>query len=347
MTHFPSRTALDAALAALPGADTAAAARAQARQNTLCKPEGSLGRLEEIAIFMAGWQGTEQPRLRHGQTVVFAGNHGIARRGVSAFPPETTQAMVQNFEHGGAAINALSGVAGFGFQVVPLELERPTADFTQGPAMTEAEVLNAMSIGASAINDSTDLLVIGEMGIANTTTAAALACLTFGGTPDLWVGIGTGVDHDGIQRKIDVVRQAVAVHGHTPRTALDLLTAVGGRELAAMAGAVLGARLRRIPVVLDGFICCAAIAPLVMQAPELVQHCLAGHQSQEPGHQRLLQHFGLSPLLHLNMRLGEASGAAVAALLVRAALATHNQMATIEQALSGNLPHPHSALRAG
>ncbi|HEY4545410.1 MAG TPA: nicotinate-nucleotide--dimethylbenzimidazole phosphoribosyltransferase [Pedomonas sp.] len=347
MTSFPDRAALDAALAALPEADTAAVEQARALQRSLCKPEGSLGRLEEIALFMAGWQGTQHPCLRRGQTVVFAGNHGIARHGVSAFPPETTRDMVLNFERGGAAINALCGVAGFEFQVVSLELDCPTADFTAGAAMTEAEVLRALSIGAQAISADTDLLVIGEMGIANTTTAAALACLIYGGAPAEWVGRGTGVDPLGVQRKIDVVRRAVALHGDTPRMALDLLAAVGGRELAAMAGAVLGARLRRIPVLLDGFICCAAIAPLAVQNPQIIQHCLAGHQSEEPGHLRVLQHFGLSPLLQLNMRLGEASGAAVAALLVKAALAAHNQMATIDEALSGNLPQRRATALAG
>ncbi|MGK2286529.1 nicotinate-nucleotide--dimethylbenzimidazole phosphoribosyltransferase [Pedomonas sp. V897] len=343
MTLFPDRAAFDAALAALPEPAAMAIESARAHQKSLCKPEGSLGRLEDIAVFMAGWQGTPHPRLRRGQTIVFAGNHGIARYGVSAFPPELTCGMVENFERGGAAINALSLTAGLDFKVVALDLDRPTSDFTTGPAMSESETLAALSAGAAAVEDDLDLLVIGEMGIANTTTAAALACLVYGGEPAEWVGRGTGIDTAGVARKTDVVERAMAVHRETPRTALDLLAAVGGRELAAMAGAVLGARLKRIPVVLDGFICCTSIAPLVMQNSDILHHCIAGHQSEEPGHGRVLKHFGLSPLLRLNMRLGEASGAAVATLLIRAALATHTQMATIEEALAGAAPRPRVA----
>lgn len=332
MSTFSSVDAFDAAIADMPAPDETAMASARNRQSQLTKPPGSLGRLEEIAIFMAGWQGRERPRLERGRTVVFAGNHGVTARGVSAFPPEVTHQMVANFEAGGAAINALCAAAGLDLQVLALELDRPTADFTSAPAMTESECLAALSSGAAMVEAGLDLLVPGEMGIGNTTAAAALCAKALGGRAGEWVGPGTGLDPAGVARKIGVIEAALAFHQIAPATPFETLRRLGGREIAAMAGAIVRARQLRVPVLLDGFICCAAIAPIFAAEPAIVDHCLAGHCSAEPGHKWLLERFGLAPLLTLGMRLGEGSGAAVAAQIVRSALAAHNQMATFAEA---------------
>lgn len=332
MSGFASRAAFEAALADLPRPDGAASTAARARQNDLTKPPGSLGRLEDIAVFLAGWQGTARPVLEQGRAAIFAGNHGFVVHSVSAFPASVTQAMVANFAAGGAAINALAGVSGLDLRVVALELDRPTADFTAGPAMDEAECLAALNAGAAVVEPGLELLVVGEMGIGNTTAAAALCARAFGGGARDWVGPGTGVDSEGIARKVAVIEQALALHGDAPATPFETLRRLGGREIAAIAGAVLAARRQRVPVVLDGFITCAAIAPLAASVPAITDHCLAGHCSAEPGHTRLLESLGLDPLLSLGMRLGEGSGAALAVAVIRGALAAHNGMATFAEA---------------
>jgi nicotinate-nucleotide--dimethylbenzimidazole phosphoribosyltransferase len=332
MSGFASSAAFEAALGHLPMADADATAAARARQASLTKPAGSLGRLEEIAVFLAGWQGNPQPVIEQGRAAIFAGNHGFVIHGVSAFPASVTAAMVGNFSAGGAAINALAAASGLELEVVALDLDRPTADFTIAPAMDEAECLSALAAGAAVVKPCLDLLIVGEMGIGNSTAAAALCARSYGGTPAQWVGPGTGIDAGGIARKVAVVERALAFHDAAPRTPFETLRRLGGREIAAIAGAVLEARRQRVPVVLDGFISCSAIAPLAMAAPTITDHCLAGHCSAEPGHIRLLEHLGLDPLLSLGMRLGEGSGAAVAVSLIRAALAAHNGMATFAEA---------------
>lgn len=332
MTGFASPAAFATALATLPGPDTDARAGAAARQDRLTKPRGSLGRLEEIAIFMAGWQGRAEPRLDRGRVAVFAGNHGVAARGVSAFPPAVTAQMVANFQAGGAAINALAAAAGLELTVVALDLDAPTADFVEDAAMDEAACLAALNAGAAVVTPDLDLLVLGEMGIANSTAAAALAAAGFGGDAADWVGPGTGVAGAALAAKRDAVDAALARHRPHATTAFETLRRLGGREIAAIAGAVVAARLAGVPVVLDGFIGTAAIAPLAAFHPAIVEHCLAGHVSAEPGHARLLDRLGLVPLLSLGMRLGEGSGGALAAGIVRAALAAHNGMATFAQA---------------
>lgn len=336
--RFESPEAFTVALADLPGPDAAAREAAAMRQAQLTKPAGSLGRLEEIALFMAGWQGKERPALDRARTAIFAGNHGVTRHGISAFPADVTVQMVANFEAGGAAINQLAREAGLELRVIALDLDRPTADFTEGPAMRADECLDALNRGADMVEPGLDLLTVGEMGIGNTTAAAALCAHSLGGDVRDWVGPGTGLDSAGIARKVAVIEQALATHADAPRTAFETLRRVGGREIAAIAGAVLAARHARVPVMLDGFIACAALAPLVADQPALAEHCLAGHCSAEPGHRRLLHQFSLTPLLQLGMRLGEGSGAAVAVPIVRAALATHNGMATFAEAsVSGKL----------
>lgn len=336
--RFDSPEAFATGLATLPSLDLAARKAAAARQMQLTKPAGSLGRLEEIALFMAGWQGKERPSLDTARAVIFAGNHGVVRHGVSAFPADVTVQMVANFEAGGAAINQLARHAGLELQVVALDLDRLTADFTAGPAMTAGECLDALNRGAATVGPDLDLLVVGEMGIGNSTAAAALCAHSLGGAVQDWVGPGTGLDDLGVARKVAVVERALATHADAPRDAFEALRRLGGREIVAIAGAVLAARHARVPVMLDGFIACAALAPLVAQQPALAEHCLAGHCSAEPGHRRLLHQFSLVPLLQLGMRLGEGSGAAVAVSIVRAALAAHNGMATFAEAsVSGRL----------
>ncbi|PEQ13669.1 nicotinate-nucleotide--dimethylbenzimidazole phosphoribosyltransferase [Novosphingobium sp. PC22D] len=329
---FRTRADFEAALASFTLPNSAAIAAAEARQAQLTKPPGSLGRLERLAVFFAGWQGRERPALESVRALVFAGNHGVAARGVSAFPASVTAQMVANFAAGGAAINALCGAAGIGLKVVPIELERPTDDFTKGAAMSEADCLAALAAGADAVEPGTDLLVLGEMGIGNSTAAAALCALSFGGRARDWVGAGTGMHGAALEHKARVVDAAIALHRDGATSPFEILRRVGGREIAAIAGAVLMARRMRIPVMLDGFICCSALAPLAATAPDVTAHCLAGHCSAEAGHRRLLDRLGLDPLLHLEMRLGEGSGAAIAVQIVRSAIAAHAGMATFAEA---------------
>lgn len=332
MIAFADPAAFAHALATLPAPDPQARAAASARQAELTKPAGSLGRLEDIAVFMAGWQGTPRPAVERIDVVVFAGNHGCAAQGVSAFPTEVTAQMVANFEHGGAAINALSHACGASLAVIPLDLDTPTADISRAPAMSEADCLDALNRGAAAVPEGCQLFVPGEMGIGNTTPAAALCAAALGGEAEAWVGRGTGVDDAILARKRALVEATLALHGTACTNAFETLRRLGGREIAAMAGAVLAARHRRIPVMLDGFIGCAAIAPLAADAPGIVDHCLAGHCSAENAHGRLLGALRLEPLLALDMRLGEGSGAAVAVQIVRSALAAHDRMATFAEA---------------
>lgn len=327
---FATLSDFRALLQALPSADAAATAAAQERNSQLTKPPGALGRLEDMAIWYAGWRGVARPLLELPQVIVFAGNHGVAARGVSAFPAEVTVQMVANFRAGGAAINQLARAAGATLSVHELDLDRPTADFTQGPAMTEAEVVAALSIGWHAVDPSADLLVVGEMGIGNTTPAAAIACALFGGQPGEWTGRGTGVDDRGLSIKTQVVAEGLATN--PDRDPLEVLRCLGGREIAAMAGAIAAAHAARIPVILDGFICTAAAATLAMAAEGALDHCIAGHASAEASHRALLSKLGKQPMLELGLRLGEGSGAALAINVLKAAIACHSGMATFAEA---------------
>ena len=327
-----SLSAFRARVAAMPGADEEAAERARAHDARLTKPAGALGRLEALAQWAAAWQGRHPPRADRIQVLVFAGNHGVAARGVSAYPAAVTAQMVANFEAGGAAINQLCDVLGAELTVVPLDLERPTEDMTAAPALGEADCVAALEAGMAAVNGDADLLCLGEMGIGNTTAAAALAAALCGGDGASWVGPGTGVDRDGLARKATVVDAALARHPEARRDPLAALSSVGGRELAAIVGAVVQARHERVPVLLDGFACTAAAAVMARLCAGGLDHAQVAHRSAEPGHRRLLEALGLEPLLDLGLRLGEASGAALAAALVRMAVATHNGMATFESA---------------
>lgn len=332
MTRFPSIDDLRTACNDRPNGDEDAAQAAIARQAVLTKPPGSLGRLEEAAILLARWQAREKPALDRVHVLIFAGSHGVTARGVSAFPAEVTAQMVANFSAGGAAINQLAKQSGAILTVTPLEIERPTADFTQAPAMEEADFLTAVQTGFDAVPEGADLISLGEMGIGNTTAAAALAAVLFGGGGADWVGRGTGVDDAGLSRKAEAVDAALACHGEALSDPLEALRRVGGRELAAMFGAALSARQKRIPLLLDGFVCGAAVAPLARLGEDGLAHAIAGHVSAEPGHRKLLAELGLRPLLDLDMRLGEGSGACLAINILRAALACHSGMATFAEA---------------
>ena len=310
--------------------DAAALQAAEARNGVLTKPPGALGRLEALAIWLAGWQGVPKPRITAPQIVIFAGNHGVVAQGVSAFPAEVTLQMVANFEAGGAAINQLAKTFGATLSVVALELDRPTGDFTLTEAMDEADLLAALNAGWTAITPGTDLLILGEMGIGNTTSAAALACALFGGMAEDWVGRGTGVDDAGLARKTTAVRAGLNRHAGTDP--LEMLQCLGGREIAAMTGAILSARQNRIPVLLDGFIACAAAAVLHQMAAGALDHCQAAHVSAEAAHPRLLAELGKEPLLNLGLRLGEGSGAALAIGIMQAAANCHSGMASFAEA---------------
>ena len=327
-----SLSAFRARAAAMPGPDEAAAERARAHDAQLTKPAGALGRLETLAQWAAAWQGRHPPRAGRIQVVVFAGNHGVAARGVSAYPPAVTAQMVANFKAGGAAINQLCDVLGAALTVVPLDLDTPTEDMTQAPALGEAACVAALEAGMAAVDEDVDMLCLGEMGIGNTTAAAALAAALCGGDGASWVGPGTGVDSDGLVRKAAAVDAALARHAEARGDPLAALGCVGGRELAAIAGAVVQARHRRVPVLLDGFACTAAAAVVAKLRDDGLDHVQVAHRSAEPGHRRLMEALSLDPLLDLGLRLGEASGAALAAALLRMAVATHNGMATFESA---------------
>ncbi|WP_299947762.1 nicotinate-nucleotide--dimethylbenzimidazole phosphoribosyltransferase [uncultured Ruegeria sp.] len=318
------------ALTGATGPDTSAAQGAEERNGQLTKPPGALGRLEDLAIWYAGWRGNARPQISAPQVIVFAGNHGVTAQGVSAFPPEVTVQMVMNFEHGGAAINQLAKAAGAKMDVHALELDRPTADFTQGPAMSEEELLQALRTGWQAVDPKADLLVVGEMGIGNTTPAAAIACALFGGVAADWTGRGTGVDDAGLANKTRVVAEGVALHGQGD--GLHVLRCLGGREIAAMAGAIAAARVLRIPVILDGFICTAAAACLAQVSDSALDHAVAGHQSAEGAHAAMLGKLGKEPLLSLGLRLGEGSGGALAINILKSAVACHSGMATFAEA---------------
>ncbi len=317
---------------ALPPAHAESVAKVRTRDRQLTKPAGSLGRLEDIVEWVAAWQAKAPPRITKPQVAIYAGTHGVTKHGVSAFPAEVTQQMVQNFAAGGAAVNQLALGAGAGLKVFDLALDMPTGDITCEAALSERDCAGTMAFGMEAVAGEPDLLCLGEMGIGNTTVAAALACALFGGEAGDWVGRGTGLDDAGLERKRDVVAQAIAFHGDALADPLEALRRVGGREFAAIAGAILAARVQRVPVLLDGFAVTAAAAVLSKINANALDHCLVAHQSVEPGHERLLTALNKRPLVNLDMRLGEASGAVLMVHIVRAACETHAGMATFEQA---------------
>jgi nicotinate-nucleotide--dimethylbenzimidazole phosphoribosyltransferase len=332
MSGIASLADLRASLEGLPGGDEEAAVAIARRQSRLTKPQGSLGRLEELAAWLGRWQGRETPRLDAVEVLVFAGNHGVASRGVSAYPASVTVQMVANFERGGAAINQICDVVGASLRVIPLKLDTPTADFTEDQAMTETDFIEATATGFDTVPPDADLVCLGEMGIGNTTSASALAAALLGGDGERWAGRGTGLDDAGLTRKREVINAGLHRHKAHLSDPLMAAMALGGRELAAILGAALAARRHSIPVVLDGFIATAAAAPLGLLRRGGLDHAHVAHCSAETGHRELCAELNMRPILDLDMRLGEASGAALSVSVLRAALACHLGMATFDEA---------------
>lgn len=322
----------------LPGPDEFAVAAVRARNRELTKPVGSLGELEGIVEWLAAWQGSPKPAVRRPLVVVFAANHGVASHGVSAFPQAVTRQMLENFAAGGGAINQICAAYDLGFKVFDLALDLPTGDITREPALDEKACVATLAFGMEAIAGGTDLLSIGEMGIGNTTVAAAVYAALYGGPVEQWVGNGTwgakavNGGAEGITRKIEAVKAALAFHADALDDPLEVLRRLGGREIAAAAGAILAARLEHIPVVLDGYVVTAAAAVLHAIDPSSIDHCLAGHVSAEGAHAQVLERIGKKPLLSLGLSLGEGTGAALAAGIIKAAAACHGEMATFKQA---------------
>ncbi|MDB6091559.1 MAG: Nicotinate-nucleotide--dimethylbenzimidazole phosphoribosyltransferase [Gammaproteobacteria bacterium] len=342
----------------VPAVDAHAQAAARARQQQLTKPPGSLGRLEDLACWFAARMGEPVPAMPRCEIFVFAADHGVATRGVSAFPQSVTAQMVSNFAHGGAAINVLASLEDCRIEVVDVGVasEEPTPpgvrnervragtrDLAAGPAMTAEELTAALGVGErcarEAVNRGAQLLIAGEMGIANSTAAACLICAFTGATPDTVVGRGTGVDDAGLARKREVVQMALARVGpETSQAARRTLSELGGLEIAAMAGFYIESARSSVPVVLDGYISTAAALAAVAIEPGVLGWMLASHRSAEHGHGIALAKLGLEPLLNLGLRLGEGTGAALALPIVRAALALHRKMATFGEAgVSGAL----------
>ena len=315
----------------LPGPDSAALVAARERDSQLTKPPGALGRLEEIAFWLAAWTG-RPPAVTRPLVAIFAGNHGVTKQGITPYPSTVTAQMVENFAAGGAAINQICVTHDLGLKVFDLALDYPTADITEEAALSERDCAATMAFGMEAVAGGTDLLCIGEMGIGNTTIAAAINLALYGGTAEEWVGPGAGSEGELLQRKIAVVKRAVELHRAHLSDPLEVLRRLGGREIAAICGAIIAARSQRIPVILDGYVVTAAAAILHAIEPSAIDHCLAGHLSAEGAHAEVLARLGKVPLLALDMRLGEGSGAALAAGLVKAAAAVHSGMATFEQA---------------
>ena len=316
----------------LPGPDEEARAATRARDLSLTKPPGSLGRLEGIAEWLAAWQGRTPPRVKNAMVAVFAGNHGVVAQGVAAYPQAVTAQMVANFQAGGAAINQLCESFGLGLQVFELALEVPTGDIAVEPALSPRDCVATLLYGLESVPTDIDLLCIGEMGIGNTTVAAAIFHGLYGGTAEEWVGPGTGSAGDVLKRKVGAVSRAVELHKAHLSDPLEVLRRLGGREIAAMAGLIIAARLQRVPVVVDGFVTTAAAAVVYAMDPAGLDHCLFAHVSAEAGHRRGLETMNKEPLLDFGMRLGEGSGAALAAGIVKAAAEMHSGMATFADA---------------
>ncbi|NQY82701.1 MAG: nicotinate-nucleotide--dimethylbenzimidazole phosphoribosyltransferase [Alphaproteobacteria bacterium] len=323
-----------AIVASMPMVDKAAQNRYWARDQILTKPRGALGRIEQIGAWYVGWKAQYPAQFMHPRVSVYAGNHGVAAQGVSAYPPEVTAQMVLNFQSGGAAVNQLAFLQDADLKVHEMALEHATQDFTQKPAMSEQECAEAMVYGMMDAAEGVDILCLGEMGIANSTSAAALCCALYGGAAKDWVGGGTGVSGAALLKKISVVEAAMVQHRAVINRGdgFEILRTFGGLELAGIVGAIIAARVGRIPVLLDGYACTAAAAVLTRPCPDALDHCLVGHLSKEPGHTRLLKQLHKEPLLDFGMGLGEASGAALALGIIKAAVATHNGMASFEEA---------------
>lgn len=318
-------------LAGAPGPDHAAATAVIDRASQVIRPTGALARLDAIAAWLASWQRTATPAVRRPHALVFAGDHGVATEGVSAYPSAVTPAMRDAISGGLATINAIGSAVGATVTVIDVGVGDPTGNLRTHAALSPERFAISFAAGRRAVSElETDLLVLGEVGIGNTTPAAAVSAALLGGDPGDWVGSGTGVQGDALEAKRTVVRDAVG-RLHPGLHPLEVLREVGGAELVAMAGAALEARLRSIPVVLDGVIATAALLPLHEVASNALDHVIAGHRSPEPAHGRMLEHMGKAPLLDLGMRLGEGSGALAAVPLIKVAAAVVTDVATFAE----------------
>lgn len=341
---------LDELVRAIAPLDAEAMRRARERQTQLTKPAGSLGALEELAIRIAGITGTPVPALADKVIITLAADHGVTAAGVSAYPREVTAQMILNFLHGGAAINVLARHVGARVVVVDMgvasdiradsllsrKIGYGTADITKGPAMTREDALRAVETGIAVLEHEAvrgiDILGIGDMGIGNTTASSALTAAITGAAVEAVTGRGTGIDDLGLARKIDAIREAIRVNHPDRRDPLELLARLGGFELGGMAGAILAAAAHRIPVVLDGFVVGAAALLAYELAPAVKEYLIASHRSVERGHAAILTHIGVTPLLDLQMRLGEGTGAALGISLAEAACKLLKEMATFAEA---------------
>ncbi len=315
----------------MPEGDATAAAAVRDRAARVLRPAGALARLDEVAAWLASWQRTEQPHVEAPAALVFAADHGVGAERVSAYPQDVTSSMLEALRAGVATANVLAREIGATIEVVDVGVGRPSGNLAHEPALTAEAFEECVDAGRRAVGRTeADLLVFGEMGIANTTVASAVCAALFGGPAGRWVGRGTGIDDDTYARKVKVVEMARGRIAHVTDP-LEVLREVGGGELVAIAGATLEARLRSIPVVLDGFVVTAAVAPLQVVSPGALDHCVAGHRSAEAGHHELLARLGLEPLIDLSLRLGEGSGALLAVPLVRLAAVSVSQVATFEE----------------
>lgn len=315
----------------MPGPDEEALMKVRARDAELTKPAGSLGRLEDIAEWLAAWSGKAPPKITRPMVAIFATAHGVAEEGVSAFPSAVNKQMVENFAAGGAAINQICRANDIGLKVFDLAVEMPTPSITSEDALDEANCAATMAYGMEALAGGIDLVCLGEMGIGNTTVAAAVLNGLFSGSAEDWIGRGTGVDDAGLARKREAVDTAVArLNGE--KDPLEVLRRVGGREIAAMAGLIIAARLQRVPLIVDGFVTTAAAAVVYAMDPDGLDHCLFAHVSAEQAHVRALEHMGKDALFDFGMRLGEGTGAALATGVVKAAAEVHSGMATFSDA---------------
>ena len=316
--------------------------RIRRRLDSLTKPQGSLGRLEELAVQVGLIQGTDMPSVGRKAMLLFCADHGVIQEGVSPFPQEVTRQMVANFRSGGAAITVLCRQYGIEPVIVDMGVGQPTRNFAREPAMSRAEAQRAIETGMTHAGDG-DVLGAGEMGIGNSTAAAALLCAFTGTDPREASGRGTGLDDAGVARKADVIARALELHRPDPTDALGVLAALGGFEIAAIAGLILGAAEQRRVVVLDGFISCSAALVVRAMEPAALDHVVYSHCSAERGHRRMLEILGARPLLDLDMRLGEGTGAAIGISLVEAAVRLYREMATFESAgVTGAEPPPES-----
>jgi len=305
--------------------------RIRRRLDSLTKPQGSLGRLEELALQVGLIQGTDMPAIGRKAMLLFCADHGVVEEGVSPFPQEVTAQMVANFRAGGAAITVLCRQYGIEPVIVDLGIGKPTRNFAREPAMSKDEAQRAIETGIQHADDG-DVLGAGEMGIGNSTAAAALLCAFTGVSPIEAAGRGTGLDDAGVARKADVIARALALHRVDRNDAIGVLAALGGREIAAIVGLILGAAQKRRVVVLDGFISCSAALVVRAMEPAALDYVVYSHCSAERGHQRMLESLGARPLFDLDMRLGEGSGAAIGISLVESAVRLYREMATFDGA---------------